>query len=247
MNVARPTTVAVIPARGKSRGLPDKNLRKLAGLPLIAHSILLARSLPEIDACVVSTDSPNIRETAEDFGASVFGLRPAELAGDETPMWPVLRHALETTCEALKRSFDFLLLLDPTSPTRSPEQVTKALKRLAGSPEADGIVSVSQPDFNPVWHGVLEKNGWMEDLDDRAVGIQRRQDAPRILRINGLLYAWRTRFVRESPSWRGAGRHLAFETPESQAVSIDTPEQFARTDALIRGGFLKLPWLEERR
>lgn len=94
MSAAEPV-LAVIPARGGSKGLPGKNIRPFAGLPLIAHSILLAKMCPEIDRCVVSTDSEEIAQVARRFEAEVPFLRPGELARDGTPMWPVLRHALE--------------------------------------------------------------------------------------------------------------------------------------------------------
>src|ERR1700756_3876530 len=86
--------LAVIPARGGSRGLPDKNIALLAGLPLISHSIRLSKLCAEIAKCVISTDSERIAAVARDYGGDVPFLRPAELAKDETPMWPVLRHAL---------------------------------------------------------------------------------------------------------------------------------------------------------
>src|SRR3989304_4564407 len=91
----RPRLLAVIPARGGSKGLPGKNIRPLAGIPLIAHSILLARLCPEIDRLAVSTDSPEIAAVAKQYGADVPFMRPAELARDDSPSWPVVRHALE--------------------------------------------------------------------------------------------------------------------------------------------------------
>src|SRR3989338_1333883 len=89
--------LAVIPARGGSKGLPGKNIRSFAGLPLIAHSILFARMCPEIERTIVSTDSAGIRDVALRYDADIPFLRPAPLAQDDTPMWPVLRHALAET------------------------------------------------------------------------------------------------------------------------------------------------------
>ena len=86
--------LAIIPARGGSKGLPGKNVRPLAGLPLIAHSIRFAKTCPEIDTCIVSTESQDIAEAARQLGGSVPFMRPTELAQDDTPTWPVLRHAL---------------------------------------------------------------------------------------------------------------------------------------------------------
>ena len=236
--------LAVIPARGGSSGLPGKNIRPFAGIPLIAHSIRLARMCPEIGRCVVSTDSPEIAAVARQHGGDVPFLRPPELARSDTPIWPVLRHALETVEREAGAAFDRVLLLDPTSPTRLPEHVAAAARRLAGNPEADGVIAVSRPDFNPVWHCVVERDGWMEDLAAGGARIQRRQDAGPVYRINGLLYLWRAAAVRSRPSWREGTRLLLLETPEERAVSIDTLEQFRRAELLVKAGIVPLPWLE---
>lgn len=236
--------LAVIPARGGSQGLPGKNLRPLAGLPLIAHSISLAKLCPEIDRVIVSTDDQKIAEVSKRHGADVPFLRPAALAASDTPMWPVLRHALDA-CETGGARYEFLLLLDPTSPTRLPADVAGAFARLRASPEAVGIVAASEPEFSPLWHSVTEKDGWMSDFIDGAARYARRQDVPRILRINGLVYIWRTDFMRTHDGWRNQGPHLLHETPDLRASSIDTLEQFQKTEALLRSGLIKLPWLKE--
>ncbi|MBI3332854.1 MAG: acylneuraminate cytidylyltransferase family protein [Candidatus Omnitrophica bacterium] len=236
--------LAVIPARGGSKGLPGKNVRLFAGLPLLAHSILFARACPEIDRSIVSTDSPEIAKVARDFGAEVPFPRPPELARDESPLWPVLRHAL-SALEGAGPPYDGLLLLDPTSPARDPKDLQPFIRRLKESPEADGIISVSRPIFNPIWHCVLERNGWMENLMDEAVRFDRRQDVPPVYRIDGSLYLWRTRFVRrEADSWRRGGRHLLYEIPESRAMSIDDLDQFERAELLVRSGKIPFPWME---
>jgi len=240
----RPKLLAVIPARGGSKGLPGKNIRPFAGLPLIAHSILFARTCPEIDRAIVSTDAPEIADVARQFGADVPFLRPSELARDETPVWPVLRHALLHASEQDGVTYDGLLLLDPTSPARESSDITEASRRLWATPLADGIVGVSRPDFNPIWHCVVERDGWMVDLMETGAGFGRRQDVPPVYRINGSLYIWRASFVRsQERSWRQTGRHLIYEIPESRAVSIDDAEQFERAELLVKGGLMTLPWL----
>lgn len=238
-----PRLLAVIPARGGSKGLPGKNVRPFLGLPLIAHSIRFARLCPEIDRCIVSTDSPAIADVARQFGGEVPFLRPAELAGDETPLWPVLRHAVATLEERDRWRYDEVLLLDPTSPAREPDDVSQALGRLRAGPDADGIISVSRPTFNPIWHCVVERDGWMADLVEDGGRYARRQDVPTVYRINGVLYIWRAAFVRsETSSWRQSTRQLIFEIPELRAMSIDTLEEFEQAEVLIRSGLVKLPW-----
>ena len=236
--------LAIIPARGGSKGLPGKNIRLLAGLPLIVHSIALARMCPEITNTIISTDSDEIATVTRNFGAEVPFMRPPELAQDNTPMWPVLRHALQTVELIEKHEYDFLILLDPTSPGRLPKDVTSALEKLRATPEAAGIIAVSEPEFNPIWHCVIERDGWMTDLIQDARQFNRRQDVPTVYRINGSLYIWRADFVRnESQGWRQA-HHLIYEMPEARAIHIDDANEFEKTDLLIRQGWIHLPWLE---
>ena len=237
--------LAIIPARGGSKGLPGKNIRPFAGLPLIAHTILFAKQCPEITRCIVSTDAPEIAEVARRAGAEVPFLRPTELATDESPIWPALRHALRQAEDMEGKPYDMMLLLDPTSPARDPLDVTGALQRLASRPDADGVIGVSRPEFNPVWHCVVEREGVMEPLMTGGGSYERRQDTPAVFRINGSLYLWRAEFVRRhAGSWR-QGRHLLYEIPEARSVSIDTLEQFERAELLVKHGLMSLPWLAE--
>src|SRR5689334_19934277 len=162
MNAAA-EVLAVIPARGGSKGLPGKNIRVFAGLPLIAHSILYARMCPQLGRIVVSTDSAEIAAVAAEYDAKPPFIRPAVLAEDHTPMIPVLQHALSSMEKIERTTFQYVVLLDPTSPGREPADVSEAFQRLKNNPSADGIVSVSRPDFNPLWNCVIEKDGWMDD------------------------------------------------------------------------------------
>lgn len=240
--------LAVIPARGGSKALPGKNTRPFLGLPLIAHTILFARLCPEISRCIVSTDSAEIADVARQFGADVPFLRPADLAQDDTPMWPVLRHALAYVEQYDGLPYNMLLLLDPTSPAREPSDISGALERLRKGTTADGIIGVSRPYFNPIWTCVVEREGWMADLIDEGSTFDRRQDVPLVYRINGSVYIWRTEFVRrQKQSWRRTGRHLIYEIPESRATSIDTGEEFERAELLVKSGVISLPWLAEFR
>src|SRR4051812_8742805 len=112
--------LAVVPARGGSRGLPGKNVRPLAGLPLLVHSLRCAALAPDVTRTVVSTDSAEIAQVARAHGADVPFLRPAELATDEAPMMPVLAHAVAAVEAEEGRAYGSVLLLDPTSPGRTP-------------------------------------------------------------------------------------------------------------------------------
>ncbi len=240
--------LAVVPARGGSKGLPGKNIRPLAGLPLLAHSLRAAALVPSVTRCIVSTDSPEIAAVAREAGGDVPFERPAELAADETPMAPVLRHALATVEEQEGTAYDYLLLLDPTSPARRPETVEAAVALLASRPEWDGVVSVSAPHFHPVWVGVRgssDDQDRMERYFEAGTGVTRRQQLDRYLRVNGNFYVWRADFVRRlRESWMDEGVHGMVEIPEADAFAIDHLEEFRTLEALLSGGAITLPWLD---
>ena len=236
--------LAVIPARGGSKGLPGKNIRPIGGLPLIVHSIRLATMCKEIDRVIVSTDSEEIASVARAHGGVVPFLRPAELAADDTPMMPVLAHALAWMEEHEHRVFGSVLLLDPTSPGRLPSDVTAAVGMLEGNASLDGVIACSKPTFNPFWVGVVEKDGLMKPAIGTA-RYSRRQDVPKFLRINGSLYLWRRNLVARADSWLD-GNQAALEIPEARAFSIDDLYEFQVAEALLDKGIISFPWLEKK-
>lgn len=236
--------LAIIPARGGSKGLPGKNVRPLAGLPLIAHSLRLAAMCPEISRVIVTTDDPEIRDVAHAHGGDAPFLRPPELARDDTPMTPVLQHALLEAEQRDGRTYASVLLLDPTSPGRLPEDVAAAVALLAGDPAAHGVIACSKPTFNPFWVGVVEREGYMTPAFAGAE-YARRQDVPPFFRINGALYLWRRDFVARGASVRDEP-HRILEIPEARAFSIDDLFEFQVAEQLIAAGLVELPWLAKK-
>jgi CMP-N,N'-diacetyllegionaminic acid synthase len=247
--MSSPRVLAVVPARGGSKGLPGKNLRPLAGLPLVAHSLGAAAAMRTVTRCIVSTDDPQVAQVAREHGGDVPWLRPAELATDTTPMAPVLRHALAAVEEEEGRPYDALVLLDPTSPARVPAEVDAAVEQLLASPDLDGVISVSQPSFNPVWVGVRPSTAEPDVLEryfPEGAGVTRRQDTARYLRINGTFYVWTSAFVRRlEDSWFDEGRHGMVEIPEWRAYAIDYLEEFEDLEAAVARGRVVLPWLTD--
>jgi CMP-N-acetylneuraminic acid synthetase len=233
---SEPRILAVIPARGGSKGFPGKNLALLGGRPLIEHALAFAALCPEIERTIVTTDSKEIAAVAGAAGADVPFLRPQELARDDTPMWPVLRHALE----AVGGGYDLVVLLDPTSPARERDDLLRALRLLADDATADGVIAVAEPSFNPVWQLVVERDGALEHLVPDGARYTRRQDADAAWFITGLLYVWRAEFVRaEERSWFN-GRLLPLQVPAVRAVSIDDAADLALLEALVAAGLVRL-------
>ena len=159
-----------------------------------------------------------------------------------------MRHALEWVERDEGASYDAVLLLDPTSPARVPSQLAEAVRRLATTPALDGVISVSEPTFNPVWVGVRpdgSRDGALSRYFEAGTGVTRRQDVGRFLRINGNFYLWRADFVRRlESSWFDEGTHEGLEIPEAQAFSIDDEYEFRLIEALIGAGLITLPWLD---
>jgi N-acylneuraminate cytidylyltransferase len=161
-------------------------------------------------------------------------------------MAPVIAHALAAIEQEEGMAYDAVLLLDPTSPARLPDQIESAASRLFSDDRLDGVMSVSEPTFNPTWVGVRESgDGSLERYYPMAAGITRRQDTARYLRINGNFYLWKSAFVRRlETSWLDEGRHGGVEIPEAQAFSIDDEFEFRMIEALFVAGLIRMPWME---
>lgn len=141
--------LAVVPARGGSKGISKKNIKLLGGKPLIVWSIEAAKKSQFIDRVIVSTDSEEIAEVARDTGAEVPFLRPKEIAQDLTPDTPVFEHALAWLKEHDNFIPEFIVHLRPTGPLRTSEEIDKAIEMLAADPEADSVRSVEEPPKSP--------------------------------------------------------------------------------------------------
>jgi CMP-N-acetylneuraminic acid synthetase len=156
-------------------------------------------------------------------------------------------HALAAVEEQEGSTYDFLVLLDPTSPAREPADIEAALSRLADRADWDGVVSVSAPTFQPVWVGVRpspDDPDRMERYFPEGAGITRRQQLGRFLRVNGNFYVWRAAFVRRmQTSWMDEGAHGMVEIPESRAFAIDYQYEFDVLEAMLAQGLVTLPWL----
>lgn len=232
--------LAVIPARGGSKGLPGKNIRQLGDLPLIGYAIKCALCSPEVSKVICTTDSETIATVAKHMGADVPFMRPDNLAQDTSAMWPVIQHALQAATDYYQSEFQSVLLLDPTSPGRTPDDVSEAIKNLEADPTADGVIGVSEPEFNPIWHCVVEQDGYMQDLIPEGRTYTRRQDLPSVYRINASLYLWRAKFVQEAINWRD-GNSLMHIIPESRAVHVDTLEDFKHAEQALADGLIWIP------
>lgn len=207
--------LGLIPARGGSKGVPRKNIRELAGIPLITHSIQAARDATAIDSVVVSTDDGEIAEVAESHGARVPFMRPSELATDEAPTAPVITHALETLHDA-GEAYDSFVLLQPTSPLRTATDIDEAYS-LYNDSESDSVISV-YPTYDTRWKYTPEG---AKKLNYTDAG-KRRQDRDPEYVINGAIYVTDVKqFFQTEETITGTTK--MYEMTERESVDIDTP------------------------
>jgi len=149
--------LALIPARGGSKGLPGKNIRPMCGKPLIAWTIEKSKASKYVDMTLVTTDCRVILDVARQYGANVPFMRPVELATDRSSTYDAIRHALEYLREEEGETFDYIVLLEPTSPLREDDDIDRMLERLsAKSGEFDSIVSIGEVDEHPSFSGFRE-------------------------------------------------------------------------------------------
>lgn len=218
--------LALIPARGGSKGIPRKNIREMAGKPLIAWTIDAARACGGIDAVVVSTEDEEIAAVSSAAGAEVPFLRPAALAADETPGIDPVLHALE-----MLPQYDAVLLLQATSPLRTTADI-EGLLALAEMRGAPAVVSVCEPEDHPDWMYHLNGAGQLKPLFP-ASDVTRRQDLPPVYSLNGAMYFARTDWLRAHRGFLGP-ETLGYPMPADRSVDIDGPLDWRIAEMLLR-------------
>jgi CMP-N-acetylneuraminic acid synthetase len=228
--------LAVVPARGGSKGVPRKNVRSVAGRPLIGWTFEAARGAATLARVVVSTDDPEIAEVARAEGIEVPFLRPPELAADETPMVPVLQHLLRELEAREGYRPDALCLLQPTSPLRRAEHVDAAVTLLAAHPEADAVVSVvAVPHHFHPW-SVMHRDagGYLQPfVQGEGTRVLRRQDKPVVWARNGAaVYVVRRDVLLEQGSMFGQ-RCLPLEMTHEDSVDVDTIADLQVAEAIL--------------
>jgi CMP-N,N'-diacetyllegionaminic acid synthase len=198
------TILVVVPARGGSKGIKLKNIHPLCGKPLLAYTGELLRQLDFVDRAVVSTDHVEIAKVAQSCGLAIPFYRPVELSGDRIADWEVLLHAL---CEMERqdaRQYDIVLMLQPTSPLRTPEQITKTLSTLIeGQSEAVWTVSQTDSKAHPLKQLVVT-DGKLTYYDPAGANIIARQQLTPVYHRNGIAYAIRRSCLIEKHSIQGA-------------------------------------------
>jgi N-acylneuraminate cytidylyltransferase len=220
--------LAIIAARGGSKGLPGKNLALCGGRPLIAWSALAACGSRFVDRTIASSDDEAILAAARSAGAETPLVRPAELATDDAPMAGVVAHAIA----AAGGGYEVGVLLQATSPLRLTEDIDGALARMAET-GARSVVGVTEVDKSPYWMHTLGPDGRLHPLFPERATAARRQDLPPVFVLNGAVYvfdvAW---FLREKRFVDDAT--IGYPMPRERSVDVDTARDLALADELLR-------------
>lgn len=215
------SVLGVITARGGSKGLPRKNLLSFRGAPLIAWTIGAAQAAKGIDRLVLSSDDPEIIETARALGCEAPFQRAFELAGDTAASVDVVLDAADRV-----PGHDIVVLLQPTSPLRMAGDIEATLA-LMGESGASSAVSVSEAPCHPYLIFQRDAGGRLSPFVEKPADISwRRQDLPSAYRINGAVYAADVAWLRAGRSFFRAGETVAYEMPAERSVDIDTLEDF---------------------
>jgi len=221
---------AFIFARGGSKGLPRKNIKKLLEKPLIVYSIETALEVADIDKVFISTDDDEIASIGLAAGAEIIP-RPARLADDTSPEWLAWQHAVTWVFEKYGK-FDQFISLPATSPLRSVEDVESAMNKL-NSGDADICISTTAANRSPYFNMVKETvSGNVELVNTDAKGVYRRQDAPQVYDITTVVYVAKPRYILDKNNLF-AGKVTHTVIPKERAIDIDDIYDFKLAEAIL--------------
>jgi len=219
--------LAIIPARGGSKGIPGKNIIDLAGKPLIAWTIETAKKSKYIDRLVLSSDDDEIIRIATQWGCEVPFKRPDYLAKDDTPGIEPVLHAL-----SMLPNFDYVVLLQPTSPLRRSEDIDGCIEDCINR-EAESCVSVTEPDKSPFWMYYIKSKGFLEPVisNDNGVAV-RRQDLPVIYALNGAVYVARCEWLLTNKSFL-TNETVGYPMLKEHSIDIDSWKDLQLTKLIL--------------
>ncbi len=217
-----PQILGLVTARGGSKGIPGKNIAGLGGKPLIAWTIEAALNARLIDRVVISTDGEDIAVVAKNYGAEVPFMRPAELAGDDSPHIDTIIHALNVLQAQQDYRPDYVMLLQPTSPFRTDADIDGAAQ-VAMEKDAAAVLSVCPAPVHPFFLKTISvSNGTLADFSDKPDGYLPRQALQDVYALNGAIYLVKSNIILAGNTWSDVDA-LPYIMPENRSLDIDTP------------------------
>lgn len=222
--------MGLIPARGGSKGLPGKNIMDLGGKPLLAWTIEAAKGSRYLDYFFLSSDDEEIIRVAQEYGCDVPFQRPSELAKDDTPSIDVVLHAVQNIAD-----YDFVVLLQPTSPFRKAEHIDQAIKMCLNG-QVSSLVSIRKTRESPYLMYFKNKNNKLERVLEQG-NASRRQDLPETWIMNGAIYLTKINYLRENRALKSEDT-IGMEMGSYESVDIDSPEDLAYAELLLKQDLL---------
>lgn len=223
--------LGIIPARGGSKGLPRKNIKHLCGKPLIAYTIEAAKESKLTDRVIVSTDDEEIAYISKKYGAEIPYLRPKELSSDSSPTIDAILHMIDYLEKSEGYRPDYILLLQCTSPLRDSKSIDESINRLITS-EFDALVSVCEAEVNPYWANVFDGDK-LKHFIEEGKKINRRQDLPKVYRLNGAIYLIKTEVLKAYRTFEPDSL-TGYIMDEYSSIDIDTELDFKIAELIIK-------------
>lgn len=219
--------IALIPARGGSKGVPGKNIKNLNGRPLIAYTIEASLRAKSISRTIVSTDREEIAQVSLEFGAEVPFMRPSELAEDHILDYPVINHALDYLINIEESRPEIIVYLRPTMPTRSSDEIEEVVSLLLREEQADCVRTTRPVPYSPYWMKKINSDGYLEPYDDHILPFdkKRRQDLPQVVMCDGYVDAARVQSIVRDNNFPPSHK-LAYYRDNIPFIDIDTLEDW---------------------
>ncbi len=227
--------LAIIPARGGSKGLPKKNIKSLLGKPLIAWTIEQALNSKYLDEVIVNTDDKEIAKISEAYGAKIPFIRPKNLALDETPTFDVIEHTVEFYKEKLNDEFDYIVLLEPTSPLREVYDIDRAIEILLNNKNAKAIVSIAKLEgHHPQFNVILTEEGFIRNAISKKgrFNVIRRQDLEDVYFFDGTIYISETETLMKKRTFYH-DKTLGYVVPKWKSLEIDDICDFICAESIL--------------
>jgi len=223
--------LGVVPARGGSKGIPQKNIKLLLGKPLIAYTIIEALKSKLLTKVIISSDDRKIIRIVKKYGGEAPFVRPKELATDKSLALPVIQHAVRKMEKIEKIKYDYVVMLQPTTPLRTAEDIDQALKKLIKT-KADSVISVVNVEANHPWRMKKIVNDRLVDYGKEEVENMPRQSLPPVYIRSGDIYAVKRKVLMADNTFRGKDCR-PYLMSEGGTVNIDSEIDFKLAEILL--------------
>ena len=225
--------LCTICARGGSKGVKNKNIKKFLGKPLISHTISQAKKIKKFSKIVCSSDSKKILDISKTNKVDHLILRPKFLSNDRVSKLKAIRHCLLNSENFFKTKFDFIVDLDVSAPLRANKDIIQIIDRIIKKKNANNIISLSPSKKNPYFNMVEIKNNKLQLVKKNSEKFYSRQKAPKVFEINAGVYAWRRKGLLENSSLINKNTHYIV-VPSSRSIDIDSKIDFKIAKSLFK-------------